>query len=226
MSKKNKSKSTNDPSAFAKPYISQAANTLRDSYTANQPRVQEISDGLYGDLAGIRQRATNPSASVNAGMGYSADVLGGKYLGQGNPYTQGIIDQTANSITDRVQSAFGGAGRTGGGANQQILARNLAESENALRYQDYEGERGRMQQALGMLGQTEQAQYAGIPYYLQTAEAAAGLPMEAANRYAAGVGGLLGQYNTQTGYTKQGLGSSLMGLGGAALAGWAGGGFK
>jgi hypothetical protein len=48
-------------------------------------------------------------------------------------------------------------------------------------------------------------------------------PLQAAGGYAQGVQGLLGQYSKTK--NKSGIGGLLGGLGGAALSGWASGGF-
>lgn len=134
-------------------------------------------------------------ASAN---GYADDVLGGKYLSAGNPNLQGMIDSTDRSVSNRVNSTFGAAGRTGGGAHTQVLGQSLADSENGLRYTDYNNERGRMDSVLGQAPALEAARYAGPAAALGIAGGAASLPYIGTGAYSSGIGGLVGQYNTQT----------------------------
>jgi len=218
MSKKSKSTTTNEPSAYAKGYITPAANALQDTYNANSGNVQNMANSLSGAFPGLLQQATTTSPLMGAANGYATDVLNGKYLGQGNPYLNNMIDQTDRSVSDRVNSTFGAAGRTGGTQHAQVLGQSLADAENGLRYNDYTTERANMLQALGMAPGLDAAKYAGYAPALAVAQGAAGLPMQNANQYASGVGGLLGQYNTQTSTQQQSPFSGLMGLLGAGTS--------
>lgn len=196
MGKKSKQKTTNEPSAYAKGYITPAANALGSTYAANQPQIQSASNSLWEQIPGLMDKAFTPSATVMGANTNLQDVLSGKFL-NGSPYLEGIIGDTAGDVTDRVQSAFGKAGRTGSGANAGVLTKELASAENGLRYNNYNAERQAQMQALGLVPSVESAQYAGIAPTLAAMQAAAGIPLDAANSYAGGVGGLLGQYNTQ-----------------------------
>lgn len=208
MGKSSKTKSTNEPSAYSKAYITPAANAVQNAYQANAGNIQNASNGLWAQIPGLMDKAFTPSAAVTAGQQNLADVLGGKYL-NGSPYLQGIIDDTSRNVTNQVQSAFGAAGRTGSGANNALLSRELASAENGLRYNNYNAERQAQMQALGLLPSVESAQYAGLNPLLSTIQAAAGIPQQAAGNYAGSVGGLLGQYNTQTQTQTPGLGSQF-----------------
>jgi hypothetical protein len=156
---------------------------------------------------------------MSSATGYANDVLGGKYLSAGNPQLQGMIDQTDRSVSNRVNSTFGAAGRTGGGAHTQVLGQSLADSENGLRYNDYNNERQRMMEALGQTPGLEASRYAAPAAALGIASGAASLPYIGTGAYAAGTGGLLGQYNTQTQISKPSPWQSIMqGIGTAAQA--------
>lgn len=198
MGKKSKTKTTNEPSQYAKGYITPAADALSSTYNANSGNVQNISNQLSSAFPGVLQSATTTSPLMGAANSYATDVLGGKYLGQGNPYLNNMIDQTDRSVSDRVNSTFGAAGRTGGTQHAQVLGQSLADAENGLRYNDYTTERANMLQALGMAPGLDASKYAGIAPTIALGQAAAGLPMQAAGQYAGGIGSLLGQYNTQT----------------------------
>jgi hypothetical protein len=208
MGKKSKQKTTNEPSAYAKGYITPAAGALGSAYSANQPQIQGSADALWKQIPGMMEKAFTPSATVLGANTNLQDVLAGKYL-NGSPHLQGIIDDTAGDVTDRVQSAFGRAGRTGSGANAGVLTKELASAENGLRYSNYNAERQAQMQALGLVPSIEGAQYAGIAPTLAAMQAAAGIPLDAANAYAGGTGNLLGQYNTSTTTKIPGLGEQF-----------------
>lgn len=61
----------------------------------------------------------------------------GSLLGHGNPYMDKMLATTDQQVANRVNGQYAGAGRVGGGANAQDLARALSENENATRYADY-----------------------------------------------------------------------------------------
>lgn len=193
---KSKTQETIAPNAAYAPQIDSAAATLKPAYDQSNAVAQSFQPAL------------------NQAAGYYGDVLGGKYLDQGNPYTQGMIDSTANDVTDRVNQQF--MSRFGSGYHAKALAHELANAENGIRFGQYNTERGYQNGA----GQN----LAGI------ATTATALPMVASQGYAQGVNGLLGRYMTSNGTqetkTNPGIGGLLAGVLGAGLSGWAGGGFK
>lgn len=194
---KSKKTATNEPSAYAKGYITPAANAVQSAYQGNAGNIQNISNQLTGQLGSMIGKAFTPSASLTAAQGNVQSVLGGDYL-NGNQYLDGVVNQTANDVQDRINSIFGSAGRTGGDQHVQVLGRELANAENNVRYQNYSQERQNQMAALGLVPSLEQAQYAGIAPTLAVAQTASGLPQQAAQSYAGSIGSLLGQYNTQT----------------------------
>lgn len=195
--KKTKTSSTETlaPSTYAQPYIDQS-------------------------VAGVNQGAKQSQDLLNKylpqgeqSLSYFGDVMGGKYLDQTNPYLQGMIDQTNESVGNQVDSRFSSAGRYGSDYNVGELARQLSNSENNLRYGNYATERGYQNgAALGNL--------AGI-------ESLAGMPSQFANNQANAINGLVGKYVTSTGNSTSKQSGGLFGdILGAGLAGWASGGFK
>jgi hypothetical protein len=217
-------KTTNEPSAYAKPYISAGANALQGAYGQTAGLASGISQNIAGHLGDLSNKAFGTDPGLGAATGYNTDVLNGKYLGSGNPYLQGQIDQTDNNVTDRVNSAFGRAGRTGSGANSYTLGKALSENENNLRYADYSQERARQEQAVGMAPSLNASQYTGLGAYLQAGQSAVGLPQQAASSYAGGISGLLGGYNTGTQTSTPSLGAILAQIGANAAKAGAGGG--
>ena len=219
MSKKSKSKSTTDPSPYAKSYITPAADAVRDQYNQAQPGIDQFRSTINAGLPGVAQNAFGTSPQLEAAMGYNTDVIGGKYLDAGNPYLQGIINQTGDSVGNRVNSTFGAAGRTGSGQHMGLLTRELANSENNLRYTDYGNERARMAQAQGLVPGLEQARYSGIAPLLALGQGTL-LGQQSAGQLASGTGGLLGQYVNKTGTetTPIGIGTIFDAIGKGASA--------
>lgn len=162
-----KSKETLAPSAYSQPFIDSAAATFKPAYDQSQELVNKYLP------------------QSQKGVDYYGDVLGGKYLDQQNPYLQGQIDQTNESVRDQVASQFSSAGRYGSDYNVGELARQLSNSENNLRYSNYATERGYQNQA---------------PIQQQALiESTVGLPGQASSTYANSINALLGKYNTSTG---------------------------
>lgn len=214
---KKSSKQTSGPSAYAKPYITGAVNTLQSTVNANQPRTQAIADQIGGYLPGLGAKVFGDNPMYDAAERYTSDTLGGKYLDRQNPYLQGMVDKTNNDLTGRINSIFSRSGRTGGTGHAGELATGLAEAENGLRYQNYAQERGMMENAAGRVPGLIAGRFAGLPAFTSAAETAAKLPYLGANYLASGTAGLLGNATTQTSRPST-MSSILNGLGTAASA--------
>lgn len=196
-----------------------AANSLTSAYQAAQPATQAITDNFRALIPGVTQTATAANNAAGQAAGYYGDVLGGKYL-TGNPYLQNVIDTTNNDVSGRVNGAFSMAGRTGGGANQLLLAKALSENEGNLRYGDYNTQMGRMDSAASGASNMASQQLASL---LGLGTTTAGLPLNQATQYANGIGSLgIGGTTTQT--SSPGLGQLLLGLATAGASAFGGGG--
>lgn len=116
--------SANEPPAYLRPYLEQAAGAAQNLY----------GQGPY--IAPIQQSAID----------YGTGVLRGDYLNS-NPYLDATFNRAAGAVTNQVQSNFGRAGRDVRGANAQNVAtegyNNLA---NMIYGGNYQAERDRMQQ--------------------------------------------------------------------------------
>jgi len=192
---KKSSKQTTGPSKFAQPYIAAAATGLQSAFDANKGNIANLSGALQQKLPAVIDRTFN-NPTLGAASGYTRDVLGGRYLGQGNPYLETMVDRTADDVTNRVNGAIGRFGRTGGDAHSAILGRELAGAENSLRYADYSSERDRMgaavNDAVGLNSADAQNLATLLGYFDQTAS----LPTQDATGLAAALGGLMGNYTT------------------------------
>jgi hypothetical protein len=198
------SKTTSGPSKQALPYLQSASGAVQGVYDANKGNLSELGGGL---MDAYRKFSTNAGSDLAGTRGYANDVLGGKYLTQQNPYLKDMIDQTNNSVMDRVNALFSQAGQTGSTAQVGSLGRELANSENALRYQNYSDEMARMGNAAQLGLGLDQATNADAATQAALAQAAAELPYTGADKLAAALGGLWG--NSTTTKSSPGLGSVL-----------------
>lgn len=123
---------TTAPSAFAQPFVSDAASTFRPAYDKGM----EIADSYQPAFGQAR--------------GLLGDTIGGKYL-TANPYVDDMLDQGDREITDAVNGQF--MGRFGSGYHAGALARALADNRTRVRFGNYNTERDRQAQAVGQLGQ-------------------------------------------------------------------------
>jgi hypothetical protein len=215
--KKSKSKTKSTPWQPLQQPIINAVNTASGIVSGNQGNLESLAGDIRGQLPGLEQMAFGSNPALQAGMGYAQDVLGGKYLNEGNPYMQGMLDETRQNVGNQVNSTFSMAGRTGGGNHVERLGQGLATAENNLRYQDYGAERDRMAQQGSLLPGLVNSQYAGIMPWLAANETAGRLPY-------AGVGalspiiGLAQGSGTTTGTQSQAWGPALMAAAAQAAA--------
>lgn len=219
---KSKTKSTNKP--VYEQEIKGAANTFTGAYNQAAPGLQAGADQFAGIREGILDRYNSADNPLNGARDHYSSVLSGKYLG-GNPELDNVVGRVGDDIRNQVGAAIGTRGQTGGSAHSGIVGREVGRATSDLRYQDWNNQLGRMDNAaatVGSLGQAESAMLdpAIRAYQAQTA------PMMAASDYAAGIGGLLGNYQNTTTKQKGSVGGLLAGLGGSALSGWASGGWK
>lgn len=217
MSKK--SSSTTDPSKYAQPYITGAANGLQSAVAGNAPNLANISGAISAQLPQLGQQALGPNPDLQAAQTYNQNVLGGQYLNQPNPDMEAMIQNTNNDVTNQVNGEFGLAGRTGSGAQTGVLTNRLAQNDAGIRYQNYAAERANQQQAASQAPNLFSSQFAGIPGYSLLAGQGASLPYLGAQTLASGTAGLMSPYTTKT--DSQGLGSYLMNAAQAAAAAYA-----
>jgi len=145
------------------------AATYRGVMGANDPSLSVLSGLAQGSHSpgvydGIGQ--SNPALGLLSSMavqnpnGDSAqfyrDTLSGKYL-NANPYLDAIVRQSDDAATKALNQRFGAAGMGSGlsTAYADLLSRNLADSENKLRYGAYNDELTRM----GAVGAQSDAEY-------------------------------------------------------------------
>lgn len=207
--------STVNPPAYAAPYLAYGANEAQRLYSTGGGLNYYPEETLAGfspeqQMAMNLQtnRALSGSPLQREGQNQALNTLRGNFLGS-NPYFQQAV---LNPITQNVQSQFSRAGRLGSGANQDVLARSLATPL----MQNYENERARQNQMIGVsqdLAQSDYADYANLAKvgamrqdqaqkqimsnmdrynFLQSA------PTQNLNQFLGQVGKAAGGYNSQT----------------------------
>lgn len=106
--------------------------------------------GAFGDIANGAMRPTSSGTNL-AGMASGQDA------GQ-NPYLMKMVQDNANVIGNRVNSAMSGAGRYGSAGHEDALARSISAANNPLLSSAYESDRNRMLSASGQIDNSQRAQ--------------------------------------------------------------------
>lgn len=230
-----KSTTQSGPSPYQQSQLSPAIGEITRVYNDNKGANASIASGIQGLIPGLLEKYNTGDPNVSAARGYNSDVLGGKYLG-GNPYATSngyldqIINQTAGDVTDRVKAGFGSRGSFGGTKYVESLSRGLADSENNLRYGDfnttrqmnadnYARERGNQQAAATGSTAFGASDNLNLQAILQAAQSGTDLPFSSVNDYGSLIASLVGNNGQQTSKSSDG-GASLIGsaLTAAALA--------
>jgi hypothetical protein len=107
-------------------------------------------------------------------------------LGQ-NPHLDAMLGQTRGNVMDSVNNNFSMAGRYGSGKHTGVLGQELANSENALRYQDYNAQMGQQDSAAQALTGANQGEAAQL---LASLGVGAELPFAGTNSLASALGAL------------------------------------
>ena len=202
---------------WAAPVASAAANTATNVFNANQGNLGQITQQVQNLLPSLQQKYNNGNPALNAAQGYVKNTLNPSFLSGSNPYLQKMIASTAGDVTDRVGAAYGSRGSYGGTAWAGNLTRELADSENALRYGDYASRMQQQQSAAGLAPQMAAADYLAINPLLQTATTAAQLPYTGLEAYTGALGTLFnGSVQKSAGLGNSIAGGLASGIGSAA----------
>jgi hypothetical protein len=213
--KSSKSKTTTSLPSWAQPLATGAGNQILNTVSGNQGNLSQQAGQIRSYLPQLGNMAFGQQPGLQAANGYAQDVLGGKYL-DSNPYMDSMVHQGEQDAANQVNSSFSMAGRTGGGANQQALARGVMQAGDALRYGNYAQERQNQTAAAGLVPQLTQAQYAGIMPYLAAQQTAGQLPYAGISNLGQ-IGGLYGGTGTTSSTQPGGWGGQVLSAAAAAL---------
>lgn len=197
---------------WARPYAQAGATEVQSVYDANKDNLAALSANANDVLKQFQTGYTSAGNTGAKGSSFYDTVLSGKYLDEGNPYLQKIIDSTNKGVINNTNSQFTLAGRYGSGAHTDILANALAESENQLRYGNYSDEMDRMMGAaegsVAADAARAQAQQAAAQTLLAQQALAAELPYTGINSLSSSLGSL---FSGGTETKKTGFLDSVMG---------------
>jgi hypothetical protein len=126
-------------------------------YPYNQ--VADFNPYQFGAMDQIAGQAGGPQTTLQNANTSLGDTLGGKYLGDQNPYLNNMVNQTAQDVMGRINGSAFNSGSFGNAGVAQAAAQGLGNAENSLRYGAYNDERNRMQGALGAVPSITSAQY-------------------------------------------------------------------
>jgi len=181
------STTTTDIPEWLKPYVTFGLEEAKGLYQGKGPDYYpgqtyvSPSTATTSALQSAINRATTGSPLTQAAQTQQKNVIGGQYLGAGNPYfkqaMQPAIDVATQAYQDALKSGRSGAiigGRMGSGAQQNIesraeqnLANALANQAGQLAYSNYATERGLQQQSALNAPTMAAADYADINQLLQ-----------------------------------------------------------
>lgn len=185
-----------------------AAGNITNAYNQAAPGLQAGAQKFGGILDSVLARYNEGDPTIDAARKYTTEVLGGRYLDQGNPYLDAIVSSTNNNVRNGVSASLGTRGLTGGSDYAAIIAKRLADNETGLRFNNYNTERDRMGQAVSQVPGIIAAENGILDPAFQAYDAMQA-PVRAAVGAGSGIGGLLGQFQTVKTKQSSSLGSVL-----------------
>ena len=124
--------------------------------------VANLTPGQTSAIDAITQRGMQGSPLLKGAQGYAGDVLGGKYLGAGNPYLAQAMASARDDIGRDVGGAFSTGGMAGSPMHQQFLTEAWSKATAPLLFQNYENERQNQQQMAGLSPDLANADFSGL----------------------------------------------------------------
>lgn len=156
---------TNNPPAYAAPYLAYGANEAQRLYDTGggfnyypEHMVAGFSPEQQMAMTLQTNRALSGSPLNRSSQNLALNTLQGNFLNANNPYLQQAV---INPITERVQGTFSQAGRLGSAYNQNALTNALSD----VYYRNYENERARQNAMIGAapeLARTDLQDYADL----------------------------------------------------------------
>jgi len=102
---------------------------------------------LLGAAQTQAQSTLQGGGMTSPATGYYQNVMGGQYLNQGNPYTQGLIDRVTGDVSRSIDTSRLGARRFGSPGHAEAISRGVSGAVAPLLFGQYGQERGMQQQA-------------------------------------------------------------------------------
>lgn len=155
---------TNEPPAYIQPHLLEAAQEAGRQYHAGPSQyyqgntVVPFATQTQDAMNMTEQRARAGSDLTRGAQGYAQNVLSGQYLNS-NPYLDATFNRAADSVQNRLQTSFAGAGRNTSAA-RPYAAQELNDLATNIYGGNYQAERERMQQMVPQAGFLAQQDYA------------------------------------------------------------------
>jgi hypothetical protein len=218
-----------EPPKYQLPYLQHGVQRARELLDAPGNRVAPMSDATTAGLHGIHNQALNNPITGAAGD-LTTKTLQGGFLGS-NPWLDQTFDRAALATQNQLASQFQRSGRNID-ASQDLRSGQLNDLATQIYGGNYEAERNRQMQTLGMSPGLGQAQYSDFDRLLGVGQAREGYeqrnidaPGNALDDYMARVSGNMGTTIKTSGGGNQagGMLGGLLGLGGLLTGGLFGG---
>lgn len=132
------------------PFADQTTQAFGGMMNNAQGQTGNMAQGVSGlsDLIGRGGYGSGTSSMAEQNLG---NVASGQMLGGGDPHFQNVLDQATRRAGDAVNLQASSMGRTGSGANQGVLAREVGDLSARMMSDQYNRERDRQVQAVGMI---------------------------------------------------------------------------
>jgi len=195
--------------------------TTTAPWSPQQPYLQDIfkqGQSLYNQNPGGMNQATQmgvsalmrPDQNVRLGSGLLGSTIRGSFLNN-NPYLDQTFNRAASSVGNNIASRFAGSGRFGSGAMFASMNDGMNNLADEIYGGNYQLERGRQMQAVGMAPQLADFD---ANRFLQAGQIQRQLPWDQLAKYQGAVSGNYGGTSTTPIYSNPASGI----LGGALLA--------
>jgi hypothetical protein len=168
-----------------KPYIEQGLQAAQGQYQQDRSTYAPFQQYTGQALNGIAGLAQNNALTGNA-TNLANQTLSGGFLGS-NPYLDQTFNQAALATQNQLASQFAGAGRNVD-QSEGLRSQQLNDLATQIYGGNYQAERDRQQQTLGMSPALGQAQYGGYDRLLGVGQSGS----NALDQYLNRVGGNFG----------------------------------
>lgn len=167
----------NDPWSGVQPYLE---DLFKRAFQQSGQPLSYYPGKTYADRDPLTQQyydamtnlATNGTAIGNQGEGYISDVLGGKYLGEENPYLDEMVGNLTQTIGADIGDRFAASGGyMGSPGEQQTVAREVSQASIPYLFQAYNQERGAMDNASKTAALYDQLQKGDLSGLLEAGQA-------------------------------------------------------
>jgi hypothetical protein len=132
---------------LARAYTSKAIGLGKQAFTPyGGDRFEDMNAYQGAGIEGIVDRATNGSQTIDN----AENALNTRFLGDGNPYLDSMVQRAQDSVTQNFGNAFINSGSFGNANLMDQYQQNLGDTANQMYGQAYEGDQSRALQAIQM----------------------------------------------------------------------------